>query len=75
MRHGYDFAEIIDFDWDSALVEEDSRYDYGETRYMTLGYLRKRLVMLVFTLRGDVIRVISLRKANSYEVRRYETQI
>jgi hypothetical protein len=52
----------------------DTRRDYGETRYIALGHIGDRVHSLVFTPRGDALHVISLRKANRREVRRYETE-
>lgn len=71
---GLSFARAVDFDWASALIVEDTRRDYGERRYQALGLIDDRLHALVFTHRAARIHVISLRKANSREVRRYETQ-
>jgi hypothetical protein len=51
-----------------VLVEPDLRYDYGETRYLGIGFLRNIIVLVVFTERnGDTIRIISLRKAKRDE--------
>lgn len=47
------------------------RHDYGETRYVALGQLQGRLHVLCFTETRDGIRVISFRKANEREVKRY----
>jgi uncharacterized DUF497 family protein len=72
--HGLDFDAVVDFDWDSALVEEDIRREYHEKRYVALGLLGERLTVLVFTVRGLSIRVISFRTANQREVTWYEAQ-
>ena len=72
--HGIDFADTVDFDWSSALVVMDTRFDYGETRYIAIGWLHGRLVILVFTERQETIRLISLRRANSHERKQYETR-
>lgn len=69
---GLSFARVVDFDWSSALVKEDTRRDYGERRFQALGLIDGRLHMLVFTPRTGLIHVISLRKANAREIRRYE---
>ncbi|MCP4658260.1 MAG: BrnT family toxin [bacterium] len=73
--HGFDFvgAEAI-FDGDTLTIE-DTRRDYGERRWVTVGMFEGRLVVLVHTERGDVIRPISLRKATRYERRTYFSQI
>lgn len=73
-KHGIDFQEARQFDWLNALIEEDDRSCYGETRYIALGHINKRLYVLVYTLRLDAIRIISLRKANGRERKQYEQQ-
>ncbi|BCX88482.1 conserved hypothetical protein [Methylomarinovum tepidoasis] len=70
-NHGVTFEAVMDFDWEAATILEDDRRDYGEHRFIAYGPIGDRLHCLVFTLRGRRIRVISLRKANSREVRRY----
>ncbi|WP_306847759.1 BrnT family toxin [Cupriavidus necator] len=53
----------------------DHRKPCGETRYVAYGPIGPRLYCLVFTLRGDTLRAISLRKANAREVRDDEQEI
>jgi len=65
-----DLAEQLD--WATALIWEDKRKDYGERRYCVLGFIEDRLYSVVFTPRDGKPRVISLRKANKREVKRYE---
>ena len=55
--------------------KEDRRFDYGESRTVTFGYLRKRMVVIVWTQRGDTRHIISMRKANEREVETYSPQI
>ncbi len=74
-KHSISFANVFGFDWESALVVEDDREDYGEKRYRALGYINARLHALVFTVREDKIRVISLRRASPREKRSYESSI
>jgi uncharacterized DUF497 family protein len=50
----------------------DDRTDYGETRIVTAGYLRERMVVIVWTQRGDARHIISMRKANEREQNRYK---
>ncbi len=69
--HGIDFDGARHFDWETAVVAIDEREDYGELRELALGFIGVRLHAMVFTRRGRSIRVISLRKANRTEVRRY----
>lgn len=66
------FDRAADFDFELALVTVDARKDYGETRYVALGNLDRRLHVLCFTIAPDEMRVISFRKANAREVRRYD---
>ncbi len=53
------------------MIEEDLRFDYGERRYRALGMISERLYQIVFTPRGRTVHIISLRKANVREVKRY----
>ena len=69
-KHGVDFLEMAAFEWDTAVIESSPRH--GEARHTALGYIGGRLHHLVYTIRGDNRRIVSLRKANSREVRRYE---
>jgi uncharacterized DUF497 family protein len=71
---GLSFALVEEFEWDSALVVEDVRRDYGERRFQALGMITGRLHALVFTPRVGRVHVISLRKANPREIRLYEAQ-
>ena len=50
-----------------GITFRDARLDYGEQRLVRIGYLDGRMVVLVWTKRGDVFRIISLRKANGRE--------
>lgn len=68
---GLSFDQAAEFDFQSALVFVDARKEYGEARYVALGYLAERLHVVCFTEAADGIRVISFRKANSREVARY----
>ena len=66
------FELARDFEWESALIQEDKRREYKERRFQALGFIGERLFMLVFTPRVPKLHVISLRKANPREVKRYE---
>ncbi|MDD2685195.1 MAG: BrnT family toxin [Gallionella sp.] len=65
------FDDVENLEWSSAVIIEDVRKDYGERRFRVLGYIEDRLYAVVFTPRGDAVHVISFRKANSREVKRY----
>jgi uncharacterized protein len=71
-KHGISLAEAARMDMAAASIEPDERYDYGETRYRACGPIDGRLHMLVFTMRGSVLRAISLRPANAREVREHD---
>jgi uncharacterized DUF497 family protein len=70
-KHGVAFELVHSFEWKDALIQSDDRYPYGEQRFYALGKVEGRLFALIFTRRGRAIRVISFRKANDREKRRY----
>jgi hypothetical protein len=73
-ERGISFAAAEEFEWDSALIAEDVRKDYGERRFQALGFIAGRLHAMVFTPRSAKVHVISLRRANKRETRKYEAQ-
>ena len=52
------------------LTRLDDRFDYGETRYVTAGWLDSRLVVFVWTPRGSARRIISMRHCHEREAKR-----
>ena len=68
-KHRIDFTAIYSFEWDTALIELSHRA--GEYRYTAIGYIGDRLHYVVYTKREDNRRIISFRKANRREERRY----
>jgi uncharacterized protein len=71
-KHGLDFAEARRVFTPSLFVDIDDRADDGEARYVGLGLLDGRVVVVIFTQPDEeTIRVISLRKATSYEREQY----
>jgi uncharacterized DUF497 family protein len=69
----FDFAFVISIFTDPRLlVEHDQRWEYGEERFRAFGVIDRRVFVVVFTRRARAIRIISARKANSREVKRYE---
>jgi len=70
-HQGISLIEAVDFDWDEAVYIKDERRDYGERRVIAFGILNNRLYVVVFVDRENERRVISLRKANFREVKRY----
>ena len=75
-RHGL-FFEDADAIFDAPLLTEpDTRFDYGETRWVGIGLLGDTIVVVVYTYRGtDTIRIISLRGALTHERNRYEAYL
>ncbi|MGL6159894.1 BrnT family toxin [Microbulbifer sp.] len=72
-KHGIDFADAKDIFNHPMLALPDDREDYGEERWVALGWIRALIGVVVYTeRRGDVIRIISARKATKSEVCRYE---
>ncbi|HYZ62157.1 MAG TPA: BrnT family toxin [Acetobacteraceae bacterium] len=70
-KHGLSLADAARIDLDAAFVVPDARFAYGEDRFRAYGWIEGRFYMLAFTMRGEVLRAISLRKANRAEVKRY----
>ncbi len=71
-NHGVDFRDLDGVDWERALIFEDRRKDYGETRLIAMAPLGARLHVVVYVERAGQRRIISARKANSREVAFYE---
>ena len=61
-------AEVIS---NQASLIIDSRRNYGEERLISFGYIDKRLYVCVYTVRGDALHIISVRKANKREIGKY----
>ncbi len=72
IKHNVDFLDAERFEWASAIETIDDRADYKEERWIALGFIDNRLHVLIYALRGDNIRLISLRKTNSRERKYYE---
>lgn len=73
-KHGVSLSLAESFEWDAAQVQVDDRFDYPETRMIAFGPIGDRIHVIVYTLRGETLRVISLRKANRREVLKYVDQ-
>lgn len=70
-RHGIDFIDAMEIFKQSRLTSIDRRRDYGETRKISIGKIYNVVCVVVFTIRNDNIRIISARKANFNERRKY----
>lgn len=73
-ERGLFFTKAIDLDWTTALIWQDERFEYDEIRYSALALLDARLHFICFKFIPHGIRVISFRKANSREVKKYENE-
>ena len=75
-KHGIDFRDAVDVFNHPVLTALDGREDYGEERWIALGWMKATVGIVVYVERsGDVVRIISARKANKHEARRYEQSI
>ena len=66
-ERGLDFARAGEVFDGLHLTGQDTRTNYEEDRFISVGFLDARLVVLVWTPRGEVRRIISMRKANDRE--------
>lgn len=61
-KHGASFEEVKSLDWDSLIVMEDIRQNYDEQRFIGYAIKDNHLYCIVYTMRHDLMRVISFRK-------------
>jgi uncharacterized DUF497 family protein len=71
-KHGVSLSLARKIDWDSIDASPDHRRDYCEERYVAAAPINGRLYVVVFVIRDDTLRIISLRKANKREVQHYD---
>jgi len=74
-KHGVDFADIATIFDSDVFTIEDQRFDYGETRYITLGLFQSHVIVVAHTDVKEVIRIISARKASKHEEEQYFEEI
>lgn len=73
-KHNVDFVTAFQI-WEGFVYEQnDDRHDCGESRLQALGEVDSRLMVVIFTWRGTARRIISARKANPREKRRFEAE-
>ena len=72
LKHGVDLYEAAEIFADFFISRVDRRTDYGEVRFAALGYVGAIAYVVIYTQRGDKIRLISARKAGSREIERYK---
>ena len=69
--HGVSLALAAELDWDAALIWIDERYEYDELRMIALAPETNRLYYVAFVDRGEIRRIISLRRATRREIKHY----
>ena len=70
-----DFADAGTLFAGRTYTRQDLRQNYGEARFQTIGFLSDRMVMVVWTPRGDARHIISMRKCNEREQATYRQQL
>jgi uncharacterized DUF497 family protein len=74
-KHGVDFRRMVTlFEGDNFVEIEDDREDYGETRLTVLGEIDGRIYAVAYTWREGKRRIISARRANDREQRKYHAR-
>ncbi|MFI3223098.1 MAG: BrnT family toxin [Methylococcaceae bacterium] len=74
-KHGLSFEDVDLFFSGMCVTFEDERYGYGEPRFITLGTLEGRIVVVAHTPRLEATRIISMRKANEREQENYQKRL
>ena len=76
-KHGIDFRDVIDLFNHPMLVQLDTRQDYGEDRWIGVGLLGSTVAVVVYIEWEDeeTIRIISARRATTYETEEYGKRI
>lgn len=70
-KHKVDFVDVVAFDWGINITREDDDVD-GEQRFVSIAAIYGVLHVLMWTERGEAVRVISLRKAERREIKAFE---
>ena len=71
LKHGVGFEIVYAFDWSKAVHQIDERYEYGEIRRLAFGRLDGLGYAIVFVIRGERVRIISVRRARDKELSLY----
>ena len=74
LKHGLYFEDAAFVFEGVCFTEEDSRYNYGEARFRSTGTLGGRVVIVIHTRRNNRARIISMRKANEREKKKYQNR-
>ena len=75
LERGLDFARFAEVFDGIHFTGQDKRMDYEEDRFITVGWLDAHMVVMVWTPRGEVRRIISMRKANDREKTLYNSHL
>lgn len=71
-KHGISLEMALEIDIEESFTIQDIRQSYGEYRYQMFCPIKGRLFIMIFTFRENIYRIISLRKANEREAKRYK---
>ena len=75
-KHGIDFADVPEVFEGPMFVALDTKKEYGEERWIGIGFLRVNVVVVIFVERSqDAIRIVSARKANKHEREKFKKEI
>ncbi|TWC13366.1 MULTISPECIES: BrnT family toxin [unclassified Pseudomonas] len=75
-KHGIDFNDVLDVFNHPLLTLRDDRVGYGEERWISIGWIKSLIGVIVYTeQQGDVVRIISARKATKKEAKYYVESI
>ncbi len=70
-KHGIDFNDAKQIFDNKILTKEDTRKDYKEKRWIAIGLLIEYIVVIIYTVRNNSVRIISVRLANKNEKKKY----
>jgi len=71
IKHGIDFSDATEVFYDPAAYTFSSPHPSNEERYVTVGLMRGALTAVIFTFRGEAVRLISARAARRSERHTY----
>ena len=74
-KHGIDLADVWRFFESERVVFIDDRFDYGESRFVSIGILAARIVTVTYTENDETTRIISARKSTKNEQNQYIREI
>ncbi len=75
-KHGIDFNHVPEIFYGPMIINIDDRFPYDEKRYIGIGFLRNIISVVAFIeKKGEVVRILSARKANNHESEKFEKEI